>query len=263
MKWSTVWLSALFLAVVACSAAADTTYVEIGSASGGHIVYFGTDLNPTMIAIDLGTGSVGTDTTWSLWLRCSGDPNVDRLGLARLPFYPPKAEPDTTLSALDQQKRALQSDVGVQLIARRAQLSRVRLQTATDDMTYRLQLLSASPLVDSVRSESDQIWYVKWVGQKDWERNEIIISQEPVDHQASLRNDAELVLGALRNGQLVIIDRGYLNCSATNVQRQQLEQDLASVKVGVRPQRYLPTRVVKHLQQPIDLKTIITSGEER
>lgn len=272
------------LLAFAAPALADTTFVDLGSAAGGRVVYCGTELQATNFRIELGTFINGSDSTCDLWLRPIGDPEIERLGLVRLPFNPPpsQAEVDAVKAILARPRSQseirhgeVNANVGIamtQLVQEyQQQHQRGAAAETAMDRTARLQALMPDRVrlylesgeVDSVVVVNEYAWRVKW-RDTGWERMEINSQPKPslTTRRADKVKEANRILTALRNGEHVLIDRGFTHATTTPAQRKSFDEDLLALRSGNGTSTWFPARVRERFKAHTDLRTIVQGGNQ-
>lgn len=259
------FLAVTLMLVLAVPAMAETKYTLIGSFTGpNRVVYYGTDFYPQAGSIDLGEDVVGPDTSYTLWFRFPGNPTLTQLGIERLPFdSKADAKEPPALTASQQQRFDGERRIGQQVWARRATASRSKPISAEQAMIDRIAMTKANPAVEDAWPDAEHpttVWWVKWKGQADPERN--VISPAPAKiaaarRRASLVKEAERLLAALNSNQIVVIDNGFRHASNA-AGRLALEQDLTALRQGQPAVSFLPTEQVrKHLRQSADLRQVV------
>lgn len=259
-------LAVCLMLVLAVPAMAETKFTPIGSFTGpNRVVYYGTDFYPQAGSIDLGEDVVGPDTTYTLWFRFPGNPTLAQLGIERLPFdSKADAKEPPVLTASQQQRFDGERQIGQQVRARRAAASQSKPVSAAQAMTDRIATTKANPAVEDAWPDAEHpttVWWVKWKGQADPERN--VVSPAPAKiaaarRRANLIKEADRLLAALNSNQIVIIDNGFRHASSSAAGRLALEQDLTALRQGQAAVSFVPTRQVReHLRQSVDLRVVV------
>jgi hypothetical protein len=204
---------------------------RLGTYRDVHLLYYGIELRPQQLDIEVRHRPGPDNTGYSVWLRCSGDRLLDSLGIARVPLNPP-LPPRKPEREPYESRHGLEESIATALRAKAAAGWSPERQ-----MAYRLARYRRSPLVMAVRPGNAYQYEIQWAGspptggrweicQISWEHNDRTSSGWATAQGLQLANYLEM------RGAVAIIDwsgvenqarilngpeKGYLAILPTNI----------------------------------------------
>lgn len=250
------WFFVCLLATAPKLNAVKTTFVDLGSVSGGPVVLHGHVLTDSLFRIEAKVTVSGSDTTWhGLFIN----------GLAVDLPDPPRP---TNIPPYIRQRMEFDRQVRVAK-DRFLETSRRfgKMPTRRESIEFMAEEYRRSPLVERVRVLSDDEFEVCYRGDEDCERNSLsAVANVTPSRSELLPSAAQRILRFLRDGRMVFIRRGQMFFPALGVETARYRSEIAALQNG-KPaeQSIFPDKRFAHDIQrpPVTLEVLKRGGEER